>query len=157
DEAVGFLRFTHAAGIAEPEPGHWIRTLQLPIGTGMFGKAVADRRMGVTGDYEGDASFRHAEGPDRVVDEVGLRPLVVAPMVGGDEVFGALGTFSRLPDAFTAPQIALVRALAEHAALAMANARLIAELDHSREAVERRALVERSLRELGTRMSGARD
>ena len=72
-------------------------------------------------------------------------------------MFGALGTFSRHPDAFTAPQIALVRSLAEHAAFAMANARLIAELDRSRQAGERQAVVERSLRELGTRISGARD
>ena len=49
--------------------------------------------------------------PDRFVDEVGLRSLVVAPLVAGTEVFGALGTFSRHPDAFTAPQIALVRSL----------------------------------------------
>jgi GAF domain-containing protein len=72
----------------------------------MFGKAVADRRVVVTGDYDNDDSFRHAEGPDRFVTEVGLRSLVVAPMVAGSEVFGALGTFSRHPDAFTAPQIA---------------------------------------------------
>ena len=43
-------------------------------------------------------------------------------------------------DAFTAPQVALVRALADHAALAMANARLIEELARSREAVERQAV-----------------
>ncbi len=97
------------------------------------------------------------QGPDKFVDEVGLRSLVVAPLVAGMEVFGALGTFSRRPDAFSAPQIALVRSLAEHAAFAMANARLIAELDRSRRAGERQAVVERSLRELGTRISGARD
>ncbi len=157
DVETDTLRFTHAAGIAEPAQAHWIRELRLPIGTGMFGKAVADRRMVVTGDYDRDTSFRHAEEPDRFVTEVGLRSLVVAPMVAGTEVFGALGTFSRHADAFTAPQIALVRALAEHAALAMANARLIAELDRSHEADKHQALVERSLRELGTRISGARD
>ena len=83
--------------------------------------------------------------------------MVVAPLSAGDEVFGALGTFSHTADAFTAPQIALVRALSDHAALAMANARLIEELDRSREAIERQATIERSLRELGTRISGARD
>ncbi len=157
DPETGILHFTHSAGIADPEPGHWIRELQLPVGTGMFGKAVAERRMVVTQDYTADRSFSHAQGPDRFVDEVGLRSLVVAPLVAGMEVFGALGTFSRRPDAFSAPQIALVRSLAEHAAFAMANARLIAELDRSRQAGERQAVVERSLRELGTRISGARD
>ena len=39
----------------------------------------------------------------------------------------------------------------------MANARLIEELARSREAVARQAIIERSLRELGTRISGARD
>ena len=157
DPESGILKFSYSAGIADPPPDHWIRELELPVGKGMFGKAVADRRIVVTRDYVNDTSFTHAEGTDRFVDEVGLCSLVVAPLVAGMEVFGALGTFSRHPDAFTAPQIALVRSLSEHAALAMANARLIAELDRSRQAGERQALVERSLRELGTRISGARD
>ena len=134
-----------------------MRDLQLPVGTGMFGKAVADRRVVVTGDYKADDRFVHAASTDRFVDEVGIRSMVVAPLTAGDEVFGALGTFSQAEDAFTAPQIALVRALSDHAALAMANARLITELDRSREAIERQATIERSLRELGTRISGARD
>ena len=57
----------------------------------MFGKAVADRRIVVTRDYANDTSFTHAEGTDRFVDEVGLCSLVVAPLVAGMEVFGALG------------------------------------------------------------------
>ena len=104
-----------------------------------------------------DERFVHADTTDSFVDEIGICSMVVAPLAAGDEVFGALGTFSNTVDAFTAPQIALVRALADHAALAMANARLIEELAHSREAIERRASIERSLRELGTRISGARD
>ena len=155
DAETGLLRFTHSAGIAELPPD--IRDLELPVGVGMFGKAVADRRVVVTGDYRADDRFIHAETTDRFVDEVGIRSMVVAPLTAGDEVFGALGTFSHAEDAFTAPQIALVRALADHAALAIANARLIAELARSGEAIERQAIIERSLRELGTRISGARD
>ena len=102
-------------------------------------------------------AFTHGPGPDRFVDEVGIRSLVVAPMAADDEVFGALGTFSTAKDAFAAPQVGLVRALADHAALAMANARLIEELARSESALSRQADIERSLRELGTRISGARD
>ena len=111
----------------------------------------------VTGDYRADATFTHGEATDRFVSETRIRSLVVAPMLAGPEVFGALGTFSAEPDAFAAPQIGLVRALADHAALAMANARLFEELARSHEAIERQAAVERSLRELGTRISGAHD
>ena len=157
DSASGMLRFTHSAGIEELAPGHAMFDLLLPVGVGMFGKAVADRRVIVTGDYVKDDRFVHAESTDSFVEEIHIRSMVVAPLSAGDEVFGALGTFSREPDAFTAPQIGLVRALSDHAALAMANARLIEELARSREAIERRATIERSLRELGTRISGARD
>src|SRR4051812_47837180 len=157
DPATGLLRFTHDAGIRAIGPDHWIRSQELPIGVGMFGRAVAERRVAITGDYAADRSFVHGEKTDRFVDEVGIRSLVVAPMVVGETVFGALGTYSAEPDAFSAPQIGLVRALADHAALAMANARLIDELARSQEALARQADVERSLRELGTRISGARD
>ena len=90
--------------------------------------------------------------------------MVVAPLVAGDEVFGALGTFSRRVDAFDAAQIALVRSLAEHAASAMANARLIEELDRSRQELdrsrsdlERRADAEQALREIAARITALRD
>ena len=63
--------------------------------------------------------------------------MVVAPLKAGDEVFGALGTFSRHNDAFDAADVALVRSLAEHAASAMANQRLIEELDRSHRELDR--------------------
>jgi PAS domain S-box-containing protein len=157
DPESGLLRFTHDAGARSIGPDHWIRRQELPVGVGMFGRAVADRRVVVTGDYPADRSFVHGEMTDRFVTEVGIRSLVVAPMVVGESVFGALGTFSAEPDAFAAPQVGLVRALADHAALAIANAQLIDELARSQAALARQADVERSLRELGTRISGARD
>lgn len=157
DPSTGRLRFRHDAGSSPFPPDHWIRRLELEPGMGMFGMAVRDRQVVVTGGYAKDSRFLHAPGPDRVVDEIGIESLVVAPLVAGDEVFGALGTYSRRPDAFAAPQIGLVRALADHAALAMANARLIDELARSRAALERQAQVERSLRELGMRISAAHD
>ena len=157
DTATGRLRFTHDAGTHSIGPDHWIRNQELPVGVGLFGRSVAERRVVVTGDYDADRSFVHGEMPDRFVAEVGLRSLVVAPLVAGDAAFGALGTFSTQAEAFAAPQVGLVRALADHAALAIANARLIDELARSQEALARQADVERSLRELGTRISGARE
>jgi PAS domain S-box-containing protein len=157
DPATGRLRFTHQAGLTELGPDHPIWTRELELGVGLFGKAVADQRVVVTGDYGSDRSFVHADSTDGFAREVGIRSMVVAPLVAGTEVFGGLGVFEAAPDAFTEAQIALVRALANHAALAMANARLIDELARSRAALSRQAIVERSLRMLGTRISGARE
>jgi len=122
DETRGVLRFAYDAGVRDLGERPWVRRLELKVGMGMFGKAVAERRVMITGDYPNDQAFQHAKGPDRIVREVEIRSMVVAPMQASGRVFGALGTFSSQPDAFTAPQIALVRALAEHAAASLANA-----------------------------------
>ena len=164
DPATGRLTFAHDAGIESPRSREWIRGMELDPGTGMFGTAVARRAVVVTSDYSLDRAFRHAAAPDRVVADVGIRSMVVAPLVSGTEVFGALGTFSARTDAFSAAQIALVRSLADHAAAAMANTRLIeeldrsrGELDRSREALARRAGAEQALREIAARITTMRD
>lgn len=157
DRETNRLRLTHDAGIQDLGDLPWVRRMEVEVGKGLFGKAVAERRVMLTGDYPDDRSFVHAPGPDRIVREVGIRSLVVAPMAAGDEVYGAIGTFSRARDAFTAPQIALVRSLADHAAQAITNARLIEELDRSRTALSRRAELEKALREIGARISAASD
>ena len=71
-------------------------------------------------------------------------------------MFGAMGTYASRSDAFGEQEVALVRALADHAAAAMANAELIKELGGSRADVERRADTERALREIGGRIIGLR-
>jgi PAS domain S-box-containing protein len=164
DPASGNLRFAHDAGIKRARTREWIRGLELAPGVGMFGLAVAKRATVMTSDYVNDAQFRHSPGADRVVDDLGITSMVVSPLLAGEEVFGGLGAFSRRKDAFDPAQIALVRALADHAASAMANARLIEELDRSRQELDRsrsdlarRADAEQALREIAARITALRD
>ncbi|HYH93678.1 MAG TPA: GAF domain-containing protein [Candidatus Saccharimonadales bacterium] len=157
DRATGRLHFAHDAGIRSARSREWVREIELEIGTGMFGQAVATRTVVITDDYSADPTFRHAADPDRVVEDIGIRSMVVAPLVAGDEVFGALGAFSTRTSAFDDPQIALVRSLADHAAAAMANATLIEALDRSRTELAEKAEIERALREINARISAASD
>ena len=157
DPETGVLRFAHDAGIEREDARRLVGRIELPVGTGMFGRAVAERSVITTDDYANDPSFVHAPDTDRVVDDVGIRSMVVAPLVSGDVVFGALGTFSTRAEAFNPAQIALVRALADHSAAAMANARLIDALDRSRAELTQRAEVERTLRGIAARISAASD
>ncbi len=157
DPDTGILHFAHSAGIADPEPDHWIRELQLPIGTGMFGKAVAERRMVVTRDYVEDGRSATRRGPTASSTRSASARSWSRRSSPAWRCSARWARSRGDQTRSSAPQIALVRSLSEHAAFAMANARLIAELDRSRQAGERQALVERSLRELGTRISGARD
>ena len=157
DPDTGRLRFAHDAGIRSPGARAWVRAIVLEPGTGMFGRAVAEKAVVVTRDYRNDPSFRHAKDPDAVVADLGIQSMVVAPLGSGGEIFGALGTFSTRPDAFDAAQIALVRSLADHAGAAMANTRLIEELDRARTEQAERADIERTLREINARISAASD
>ena len=157
DPETGHLRFAHDAGIQSPRSRSWVRSIRLPIGTGMFGQAVARRAVVQTDDYLADPAFDHAPAPDRVVADIGIRSMVAAPLVHGDQVFGALGAFSTRPAAFSPSQLALVRALADHAAVAMANALLIEALDRSRSELAKRAEAERALREIAARITVLRE
>ena len=142
---------------AASEAGSGFAAWNSAPGTGMFGRAVVERGIVVTDDYGTDPSFRHATGTDRVVADIGIRSMVVAPLVAGDQVFGALGTFSTRTGAFDQAQIALVRSLADHAAVAMANTRLIEDLDRSTTELAERAEAERTLRDINVRISAAAD
>src|SRR6478735_7377471 len=93
DPETGHLRFAHDAGIKSRRSRAWIRSIDLPVGVGMVGQAVAERAIVTTGDYMADPTFTHAPETDGVSRDIGIRSMVVAPLVAGDEVFGALGTF----------------------------------------------------------------
>jgi PAS domain S-box-containing protein len=148
------LRFAAEASAIRIPHDHWMFKVRLRVGEGVFGLAVAGRTVEVTGDYLSDPAIAHTEQGDAFVRESGLRSFIVAPLVAGNEVMGALGVYDRRPNAFGAQQTALVRALADHAALEIVHARLIAELDRARLVTKRQADVERALRVLGTRISG---
>ena len=112
DPTTGHLHFAHDAGIRDEESQARVRVIELEPGTGMFGRAVAERSVIVTGDYPNDPAFQHAEVTDRVAHDIGIRSMVVAPLVDGPDVFGALGTFSSRTDAFTEAQIAKAKDIA---------------------------------------------
>jgi GAF domain-containing protein len=152
DPASGVLRFADDAGITDDSRRQWVRSLEVAPGVGMFGRAFAEGRITVTGNYADDPSFVHFPGADRLVKTLAISSFLVAPLVASDRTFGAMGTYSSRPDAFGEHDVALVRALADHAAAAMANAELIRELAGSRAEVERRADAERALREIGARI-----
>jgi PAS domain S-box-containing protein len=156
DEATGVLRFAHDAGITDDRRREWVRSLKVDVGVGMFGRAVAEGIVTSTGDYPTDPSFVHFPGADRLIAEMDIHSFVVAPMISGGRTYGAMGTFSSRVAAFGDAEIALVRALADHAAAAMANADLIEELARSRVELERLADAERTLREIGGRIIALR-
>ncbi len=174
EEAIGLLRADGGLVYLVDQDGETLRILEdasliddaarpaatglrLPIGSGLFGVAVGDRRVVATGDYANDRSFPHEPGADRVVAAAAIRSMIVAPLAAGEEILGALGVYSRQGDAFDAGDTALVRALAAHAATSLSNATLIEALERSRAQLVRRAESERTLRELIASVAAVHD
>ncbi len=153
----GLLRWSHDAGTGSDSEQEWLRSLELRVGEGVFGRAVEIRDPVVTGDYLADRSFRHAPDVDEFATRFGVRSVVVAPLISHGNVLGALGAYSAQRDAFDDAGVGLIRALADHAAAAIVNARLIHQLTRSREELANRVEALRSLREIAARITAVRD
>lgn len=122
------MRFAVDAGIRDVEAQRLIRDLVLPVGVGIFGSSAATGEVVRTADYRNDERFPHSPVADRIVEVADMRSMAAAPLIAGDEVLGALGAYSSRVDDFDEAEIALLRALANHAATAIANQRLIERL-----------------------------
>ena len=151
------MRFAVDAGIRNPEAQQLIRDLALPIGVGLFGHAVASRELVVSGDYRRDKRFPHSPVADRIVSIANMRSMAAAPLVADGEVLGALGAYSSNIDDFSEAELALLRALADHAAAAIANQRLIDRLASSQAELARRVDAQRTLSDITARMAVIRD
>ena len=157
DPETRVLRWTHDAGISNSSERAWVRSLELPEGVGMFGRALVEGQVIVTDEYLADERFQHSPRVDRFARDVGLQSLVVAPMIAQGERLGAMGAYSSRRAAFGEQEAALLRALGDHAAAAMTNARLIEELGRSTAELSRRAEAERTLREIAAGITAIRD
>jgi PAS domain S-box-containing protein len=153
DPETRMLRWAYDAGLTETSDRSWMRGLTLPIGSGMFGAAVAQRSVRITDDYLEDGSFGHVWLADQIARGAGIRSMCVAPLIAGEEIIGALGVYASRRGALGEQEASLVRALANHAAASVANARLIEALARSREELGHRAERERTLREISSRIA----
>ncbi len=91
----------------------------VPVGEGVLGRVVEDRRAITIDDY--------ATSPLALPEarSIGTRALVAAPLLVGDRPLGALAAWSTDADfRFSPDDEQLVLLFAEHAALALENARL---------------------------------
>jgi signal transduction histidine kinase len=124
---------------------------------GITGRAVLSRGPVWTGDYLADPTFEHAPAVDEFVTRHGIRSALAVPILSENRVLGTLTVFTSAPNAFDSSHAELLGSLADHASLAITNARLIEQLDRSRTELARQADVERGLREITAELSAMRD
>ena len=155
DAAEGVLVSAYDAGLTD-EQRDLIRAQRLRIGEGLSGRAMAERRVIAAGDYL-TGEFQHIDVTDAMAARTGIGDLIVAPIIGDDGPLGAIEVYRRDRYAFDDIDAAVLGGLADQAAIAITNARLIEELERSQAALARRADTERALRDITARIAALRE
>jgi PAS domain S-box-containing protein len=134
----GDLLVIEAAG--EIGPGRFGR---LPLGIGAAGLAARARRTVISANVLDDAAITLTEEARRWLAAMPHRAALAVPMLTEEGVLGVFGVGGPAGRAFSAGEIRLVEALADHAAMAARNAQLFTveqQASRSAEGARRRAL-----------------
>lgn len=119
------------------------RDAHIPPGTGLGGRVLESRAAHWVSNYA-EADLRHHPGFDALVGNEGMVALLGVPLLVRDEAIGVLFAADRTERPFGTDEIALLSAFADHAAVALDNARLY---DESRTALERLRAAYRTIEE----------
>jgi GAF domain-containing protein len=131
------LRWAYDSGIGEKFTEDELTELNIPVGIGASGIAVAEGRVIVAGD-DPAALFPESAVNSRFFGVTGFRSMIIAPISGEAGPLGALEVYSTELGAFDDDDAGVIRSLAYQAAIAIQNARLIEELERSRTEIARR-------------------
>ncbi len=123
DEERGdtYMRVTDGSVSAE------FQAVRLPLGAGLGG-LVAQQGVPIASvDYFRDGRFSRRSTIDSAVRDEGLVSIMGVPLKRGSQVIGVLFAADRRRHDFSRAEVALLSSLAAHAAVALDNARLLAE------------------------------
>ncbi|WP_026425860.1 helix-turn-helix domain-containing protein [Actinokineospora inagensis] len=123
DEHAGktYMRVTEGSASA------LFQQVTLGMGEGLGGLVAQTARPYATRDYFADSRFRHTTPIDSSVKEEGITAILGVPLTVGGKVIGVLFAADRSPRDFSPSEVALLSSLADHAAIAIDNARLLDE------------------------------
>src|SRR6266849_2083504 len=108
-------------------PPELTRGLALRPGEGIAGRAYQERQPVWTRDRLTDPTLRHSPTTQQLVDASAPRAYLAVPIISREETHGVLVVYFFVPHDFTAREVQPVSTLADHAALALQNARLFEE------------------------------
>jgi GAF domain-containing protein len=122
-EGASYMKVTDGALTRE------FRTLRLPLGTGLLGLVAQTGAPYFTEDYQSDDRFVHRGYIDEAVAGERIRAILGVPLLVEGRVIGTLLAVHRTVRPFPPAEVGLLMSFAAHAAVALENARLFAELD----------------------------
>ncbi|MBF6319932.1 helix-turn-helix domain-containing protein [Nocardia cyriacigeorgica] len=104
------------------------RTIRMPIGTGVLGKAAAGLSPYQSSDYLADPAIVHLPHIDAIVRAEGVRAILGVPLNLHGSVTGALLIADRSPRSYPSGLIDLIDTVGKHAAVALDNAERFTEI-----------------------------
>ncbi|WP_228785607.1 helix-turn-helix domain-containing protein [Nocardia cyriacigeorgica] len=104
------------------------RTIRMPIGTGVLGKAAAGLSPYQSSDYLADPAIVHLPHIDAIVRAEGVRAILGVPLNLHGSVIGALLIADRSPRSYPSGLIDLIDTVGKHAAVALDNAERFTEI-----------------------------
>ncbi len=107
--------------------GEAYRHHTLPLGEGVVGRAVSTRAPVVVADALDDERLF---APRDMIVEEGYGAMFSVPLILRDRAVGAISLYSLTPNDYTQEQVGLAFTFANHAAIAIENARLFDEVRH---------------------------
>jgi len=102
-------------------------TARVPSGTGVGGRVIATGAPVWVSNYLQTRDVPHDRSFDELVAPEGMVALLGVPLLVGDDVIGVLFAADRTERPFGHDEVALLSAFADHAAIALNNARLYDE------------------------------
>jgi len=126
-----------AARCSSPE---YLHKLPVKIGDSLIGRVVRDRTLVTVPDVAEEKSYKYPE----LARRTGLTSLLSVPLLAGQKVIGTLNIYTRERHTFAPDEIGCAKAVAGQAALALENARLIAETVEMKRTLEARKVIERA-------------
>jgi signal transduction histidine kinase/DNA-binding response OmpR family regulator len=124
EDARGGLTF-HRGLHLDPE---LTRGLVLTPGEGVAGRAFQERCPVWTGDRLVDPTLQYTPSADLLIQAKAPRAYMAVPILSRGEVFGVLVDYFFEPHDFTPKEVQLLSTLADHAAIAIENIRLLQEI-----------------------------
>lgn len=104
--------------------------VEVKVGEGAVGLAVAERKAIVVLDAQADPRLQNSSAAHWVADE-GYRSMFSVPLISRNRVLGGISVYTRDRHEFSRDQIDLLFTFANDAAIAMENARLYDEMRRS--------------------------
>lgn len=136
DQPGGELRIAATQSLSE----QYRRKPSLKVGQSISGRAVQERRPIIVPDVTHERDYMYPE----IARKEGLCSLLSVPMLIRDRAIGVINSYTSVPHVFSSEEIKVLQAIANQAAIAIENTKLVEKSFEMQEALEVRKLVERA-------------